>query len=177
MPVVKSSERAHQFVPEPFAVDVDPALALAVGIPLVMPKVAVVTEPPVAAVPMPDNEFAAATTNLIRADIRAATTNLIRADIRADIRAGVHSHVGPVERFGDVTGRFGALLLLPRIRWSRDRDSEPKRGKNGKNEGNFLQHFDASSRVLGRYLFPKPAARLRAARVPEQAHGLTLSEE
>src|SRR5450759_3708558 len=161
MPVVKSSERAHQFVPEPFAVDVDPALALAVGIPLVMPKVAVVTEPPVAAVPMPDNEFAAATTNLIR----------------ADIRAGVHSHVGPVERFGDVTGRFGALLLLLRIRRSRDRDSEPKRGKNGKNEGNFLQHFDASSRVLGRYLFPKPAARLRAARVPEQAHGLTLSEE
>src|ERR1017187_7886752 len=161
MPVVKSSERAHQFVPEPFAVDVDPALALAVGIPLVMPKVAVVTEPPVAAVPMPDNEFAAATTNLIR----------------ADIRAGVHSHVGSVERFGDVTGRFGALLLLLRIRRRRDRDSKPKRGKDGKNEGKFLQHFSSSSRVLGRYLFPKPATRLRAADVPEQALSLALSEE
>src|SRR5665647_3793119 len=87
MPVVKSSERAHQFVPEPFAFDVDPALALAVAIPAAMPTVAVVTEKHVAAVLMPDDEFAAAT-NPIRADVRADITNLIRAEIRA----GVHSH-------------------------------------------------------------------------------------
>jgi hypothetical protein len=173
MPVIKFSERAHQFVPEPFAVNVDPALALAVSIPAAMPTVAVVTEKRAAAVLMPDNEIAAATTNPIRADIRADITNLIRADNRA----GVHSHVGgPVDRSGDVTGRF-ALLLLLRIRRSRDRDSEPKRGKDGKNEGKFLQHFSASSRVLGRYLFPKPAVGLRAAGVSEQAHGLALSQE
>src|ERR1022692_1226079 len=105
MPVVKCSERAHQFVPEPFVVDIDPALAHAVVIPAAMPIVAVVTEPHAVAVPMPDNEFAAATTNPIRADVRADITNLIRADIRA----GVHSHVGPVDRSGgDVTGRFAA---------------------------------------------------------------------
>jgi hypothetical protein len=168
MPVVKSSERAYQFVPEPFAVNVDPALALAVSIPAAMPTVAVVTEKRVAAVLMPDDEFAAATTNPIRADI----TNLIRAEIRA----GVHSHVGPVDRSGgDVTGRLGALFLLLRIRRRRDRDSEPKRGKNGKNEGKFLQHFCASSMMVGRYLFPKPAAGLRAARIPEPALGLALS--
>src|SRR5664279_60011 len=176
MPVVKSSERAHQFVPEPFVVDIDPALAHAVVIPAAMPIVAVVTEPHAVAVPMPDNEFAA-TTNPIRADVRADITSLIRADIRAGVRAGVHSHVGPVDRSGDVTGRFGALFLLLRIRRRRDRDSEPKRGKDGKNEGKFLQHFSASSRMLGRYLFPKPAARLRAACVSEQALGLALSKE
>jgi hypothetical protein len=170
MPVVKFSERARQFVPEPFAFEIDPARAFAVGIPLVMPEVAVVAVPHAAAVSMPDNEIAAATTNPIRADI----TKLIRADNRA----GVHSHVGgPVDRSGDVTGRFAALLLLLRIRRSRDRDSEPKRGKDGKNEGKFLQHFSASSRVLGRYLFPKPAVGLRVARVPEEAHGLALSQE
>jgi hypothetical protein len=145
MPVIKFSERAHQFVPEPFAVNVDPALALAVSIPAAMPTVAVVTEKRAAAVLMPDNEIAAATTNPIRADVRADITNLIRAEIRA----GVHSHVGPVDRSGDVTGRFGALLLLLRIRRRRDRDSEPKRGKDGKNEGNFLQHFSASSNTNG----------------------------
>src|SRR5450759_1819578 len=58
MPVVKSSERAHQFVPEPFVVDKDPALALAVAIPAAMPTVAVVTEKHVAAVLMPGDEFA-----------------------------------------------------------------------------------------------------------------------
>src|SRR5450759_5331865 len=126
MPVVKSSERAHQFVPEPFVVDKDPALALAVSIPAAMPTVAVVTEKRVAAVLMPDEEFAAATTNPIRADVRADITNLIRAEIRA----GVHSHVGTVDRSGDVTGRFGAFLLLLRIRRRRDRDSKPKRGKD-----------------------------------------------
>src|SRR5664279_334472 len=76
MPVVKSSERAHQFVPEPFVVDIDPALAHAVVIPAAMPIVAVVTEPHAVAVPMPDNEFAA-TTNPIRADVRADITSLI----------------------------------------------------------------------------------------------------
>src|SRR5450759_1743770 len=58
MPVVKSSERTHQFVPEPFAFDVDPALALAVSIPAAMPTVAVVAVPNVAIIFLAELEFA-----------------------------------------------------------------------------------------------------------------------
>src|SRR6202142_849139 len=58
MPVVKSSERARQFVPEPFVFDIDPARALAVVIPAAMPTVAAVAEPDVAINFLTDLEFA-----------------------------------------------------------------------------------------------------------------------
>jgi len=176
MPVVKFSERAHQFVPEPFAFDVDPALALAVSIPAVMPTMAAVAEPHVAINFLTDLEFAGLELDVLVAleilDLDALVALKI-LDLAALFEVDVL--IGLLELRGFIDG-FIALWLF-RIRRRRDRDSEPKRGKDGKNEGKFLQHFSASSRVLGRYLFPKPATRLRAAGVPKQAHGLALSEK
>ena len=174
MPVVKSSERTHQFVPEPFAFDVDPALALAVSIPAAMPTVAVVAVPNVAINFLTDLEFAGLEIDVLVAlqilDLDALVALEI-LDLAALLEVDVL--IGLLELRGFIDG----FLLLLRIRRRRDRDSKPKRGKDGKNEGKFLQHFSSSSRVLGRYLFPKPAARLRAAGVSEQALGLALSEE
>jgi hypothetical protein len=163
MPVVKSSERARQFVPEPVTVNIDPARTDAVVIPLTMPEVTIVAEPPVAIIRSSDDEIPAA-------------HGPVDADVSIDAHVPVHGNV-PVDVDSpiDVNG-FAAALRL-RIRRRRDRDSEPKCGKDGKNEGKFLQHFSASSKMLGRYLFPKPAARLRAACVWQQALGLALSKE
>src|ERR1019366_8587724 len=135
MPVVKSSERTHQFVPEPFAFDVDPALALAVSIPAAMPTVAVVAVPNVAINFLTDLEFA-----ILDLDALVALEIL---DLAALFEVGVL--IGLLELRGFIDGL--ALLLRLRIRRRRDRDSEPKRGKDGKNEGKFLQHFSSSSRA------------------------------
>ncbi|HEX7617445.1 MAG TPA: hypothetical protein VF480_01875 [Verrucomicrobiae bacterium] len=176
MPVVKSSERTHQFVPEPFAFDVDPALALAVSIPAAMPTVAVVAEPHVAINFLTDLEFAGLEIDVLVALQILDLDALVALEILdLDVLFDVDVLIGLLELRGFIDGL--ALLLRLRIRRRRDRDSEPKRGKDGKNEGKFLQHFSASSRVLGRYLFPKPAVGLRASGVPEQALGLALSEE
>jgi hypothetical protein len=139
-----------------------------------MPTAAVVAVPNVAINFLTDLEFAGLNLGALGAleilDLGALGALEI-LDLAALFEVGVL--IGLLELRAFIDG----FLLLLRIRRRRDRDSKPKRGKDGKNEGKFLQHFSASSRVLGRYLFPKPAARLRAAGVSEQAHGLALSEE
>src|ERR1019366_8010476 len=117
MPVVKASERALQFVPEPFAVDKDPARALAVGVPAVMPTVAAVAEPNVAVNFLTDLEFAGLNLGALEILDLAA---LLEVDVL----------IGLLELRGFIDG----FLLLLRIRRRRDRDSKPKRGKDGKNE-------------------------------------------
>src|SRR5450631_2989069 len=119
MPVVKSSERARQFVPEPVTVNIDPARTDAVVIPLTMPEVTIVTVPHVAVIGSPDDEIAVTVYGLIDVNVPVDVDTLI----------DVHGLI-------DVNG-FAAALRL-RIRRRRDRDSEPKRGKDGKNEGKFL---------------------------------------
>src|ERR1035437_6461514 len=133
MPVVKSSERALQFVPEPFAVDKDPARALAVGVPAVMPTVAAVAEPNVAVNFLTDLEFAGLNLGALGALEILDLAALLEVDVL----------IGLLELRGFIDG----FLLLLRSRRRRDRDSKPKRGKDGKNEGKFLQHFSASSRA------------------------------
>jgi hypothetical protein len=162
MPVVKFSDWARQDIPEPVTVNIDPARIDAVVIPLAMPEVTVVTKPHVAVIGSPDDEIPAA-------------HGPVDADVSIDAHVPVYGIV-PVDVASPVDVHGLAALRL-RIRRRRDRDSEPKRGKHGKNERKFPQYFSAASKVLARFLFPKPAARLRPARVPEQAHGSALSEE
>ena len=129
MPVVKSSERTHQFVPEPFAFDVDPALALAVSIPAAMPTVAVVAVPNVAINFLTDLEFAGLNLGALGALEILDLAALFEVDVL----------IGLLELRGFIDGL--ALLLRLRIRRRRDRDSEPKRGKDGKNEGKVSSAF------------------------------------
>src|ERR1035438_9775876 len=85
-------ERARNDVPEPLAVDIDPARTFAVAVPLAMPAVTIVAEPHVAAIAAPDNEVAV-----------AAGHDFVRADVGADADIAIDGPVD-VHVFVDVNG-------------------------------------------------------------------------
>src|ERR1035437_9839823 len=117
MPVVKSSERALQFVPEPFTVDKDPARALAVGVPAVMPTVAAVAEPNVAVNFLTDLEFAGLNLGALGA-LEILDLGALGALEILDLAAlfEVDVLIGLLELRGFIDG----FLLLLRIRRRRD---------------------------------------------------------
>ena len=110
-----------------------------------MPEVTIVAEPPVAIIRSSDDEIPAAH-GPVDADVSIDAHVPVQGNVPVDVDSPVEVH--------------GLAALRLRIRRRRDRDSEPKRGKHGKNERKFPQYFSAASKVLARFLFPKPAARL-----------------
>jgi hypothetical protein len=120
---------AGRDVPEPEAIDIDPARAHAVGIPSTMPAMATAAVPHVAVIGFPDDE-------------------LITFEALFDLDV-------VVEVLFDLDILILVLILRFRVYRRRGYESEakPKRGNDGKNHGKSLQHFVSSSSVMGRYFF------------------------
>ena len=117
MPVVSVSRASHD-VPEPVAVNVDPARANAVSIPSAMPKVAAMAVPNVAIVCSSDDVVA------------------VNAPVNVDVPIDVNVPVD-VDVSIDVNVLVDVDVLIDWLSVCRCCDSEPKRRKDRKNDENF----------------------------------------
>jgi hypothetical protein len=121
---VLNISRASRNVPEPQAVNVDPARTNAVCIPNAMPTVAMPAVPDVAIIRSADDVVLM--NDPIDADV------LVDVNVPSDVDVFVD-----VNRFIDVNGFAGVAALVVCLRVCRSRDSQPKHSKGGKNNGNF----------------------------------------
>ena len=149
MPAVKCSERARQLVPEPEAVNIDPARTDAVAIPAAMPEMAAAAVPDVAVIPLADDKIPA------RGPIDVGTIDVGTIDASTiyvgtiDVSASDVSASDVATNGAGVNASTGARTLVAMLLRSRRRrgcDSEPKRSQDGKNQGNFLQHVSSSKK-------------------------------
>jgi len=97
-------------------------------------------------------------------------------DVPVDVDVPVDANI-PIDIDGpvDVDGSAAALFLRLRIRRHGSRESESKRGKDGKNERNFFQHVVASLYVLGAIDVRNLQAAIGSGL--EQANDVVLSDE
>src|SRR6185437_3378734 len=116
-----------QLVPEPLAVDIDPALAFAVGVPAAVPAEAAMAEPTVAVIAAADHEVAR--DRAVDASVDASVNVSVDAKIPVDVNAPV-----------DVLLDGDAFVLVVRRCERRRRERKSKRGNDGQHDGNLLQH-------------------------------------
>jgi len=120
MPALEILWRASHNVPEPVAVNIDPAWTDAVVVPGAMPKVAPMTVPNVAIIGPSD-------------DVSPVDVN---GSVDVDSSINVDSSVD-VNRSVDVGAPIDVPAPVALLRVCRRCDSDPKRGKDGKNDGSF----------------------------------------